>query len=112
MLTANYLNMKEYCIIMTTFSDHKEKNNVIESLLGEKLAACIQEINIGSHYSWKNEICNDSEILLLIKTRWDKYERIVEVLTKLHSYEVPEIVAVNIEGGYEPYLNWIREMTK
>ena len=104
--------MKEFCLILTTFADSREKNTVIASLLDEKLAACIQEISICSHYSWDNELCHDSEVLLLVKTKWDKYDRIAEVIKKQHSYEVPEILAINIEKGDESYLSWIREMTK
>ena len=104
--------MTEFCIIMTTIARTEEKSTIIETLLQQKLAACIQEVSIGSHYSWKNELCHDNEWLLLIKTKWDKYDQIVEVINNLHSYDVPEIVSINIEEGSISFLNWIREVTK
>ena len=102
----------EFCIIITSVSKADEKRTIIESLFQKKLAACIQEITIGSHYSWNNELCHDSEWLLLIKTKWDRYDKIRSVINNIHSYEIPEIVAVNIEEGSSSYLNWIREVTK
>lgn len=109
------LNMKtnnEYCVIMTTFADAEEMNKVVEVLLNSKLAACIQAINIGSHYTWNQEICHENEILLLIKTLWIKYEPVKDMIKKYHSYETPEIIALNIDEGDLSYLNWINEITK
>lgn len=102
----------DFCIILTTYADVNEANIIIDKLLNEKLAACIQTINIGSHYSWNNQICHDKEILLLIKTSWEKYDQVKNTIKSCHSYEVPEIIAVNIEEGYKPYLDWIQKMTQ
>jgi len=100
-----------YAVVMTTAGSEQEAKKITESLLEKKLAACIQHIGISSHYSWENKICNDSEILLLIKCRASLYSQIEEAIKANHSYEVPEIICVPVTVGFLPYLNWIDEVS-
>ncbi len=102
---------KDYCIVLSTAGDEKNRDKIIKGLLEAKLAACIQTMQIESHYVWKGEICNDSEWLLVIKTRRDLYELVEEKIEELHDYEAPQIVQVPIVDGFNPYLEWIREST-
>lgn len=103
---------EEFCVVMTTIGNHEETNKIIDALINDRLAACIQEVNIGSHYLWKEEVCHDVEILLLIKTTWSKYDLIKSTIKSLHSYETPEIIAINIEEGDKSYLDWVRSITE
>ena len=69
-------------------------------------------MDIQSHYVWKNELCNDNEILVLMKTTDELYEELKRRLLEIHPYETPEIVRVDIADGSTGYLSWIKEVTK
>jgi periplasmic divalent cation tolerance protein len=103
---------EEFSVVMATCGSIDEAKTIIDALLDEKLAACIQTIKIDSHYIWKGDVCRDSEILLLIKTKKELFEEIKNTICKNHSYEVPEIILLPIEDGYPPYLAWISEVCK
>ena len=102
----------EYALVMTTCENPDEAKVIIDALLADGLAACIQTMPINSHYFWNNEINRDAEILLYIKTKRELFERIKNTILENHSYEVPEIILIPIENGHPPYLNWIDEHTK
>jgi len=63
--------------------------------------------NVRSIYLWEGNLCNETEQLLVIKTTQAVWTKLHDRLKELHSYEVPEIVALSIEGGYQPYLDWL-----
>ena len=75
-------------------------------------AACVQTFPINSSYYWKNELCREREILLVLKTRADLYDALEQKIKELHPYETPEIVAVDIEKGFQGYLEWIDSVTR
>lgn len=104
--------MNKYCVVLTTFGNEEDAMTVIDCVLKNKLAACMQTINIGSHYSWDGEICHDQEVLVLFKTSWALYEALEKQIRELHPYDTPEIIAVDIEKGFKGYLDWIDEVTK
>ena len=95
---------------MTTIGNAEDATVLISHILESKLAACIQTMDIGNHYTWKGEICHEKEVLILFKTSWELYERLELAIKELHPYEVPEIIAVDIEKGSGEYLNWIDEV--
>jgi len=101
----------KYCIVLTAIGSQKEANHISELLVREKQAACVQRLPITSTYSWKGELVTDSEWLLLIKTRSDKYKEIEALILTHHSYEVPEIIQIPVETGNPGYLNWINNNT-
>ena len=104
--------MSEYCIVLTTFENREQGKPVMDVILQEKLAACVQEVSIQSHYIWKEELCNDNEILVLMKTTNELYEILKSRLLEIHPYETPEIIRVDIADGALGYLSWIREVTR
>ncbi|NMU27789.1 divalent-cation tolerance protein CutA, partial [Vibrio parahaemolyticus] len=68
------MSMKhDYCMVLSTTSNEKNRDQIIKGLLDAQLAACIQTMPIESHYVWKGEICTDNEWLLVIKTRRELY---------------------------------------
>jgi len=82
-------------------------------LVEEKLVACVNMIpRIRSVYWWKGEVCNEEEILMIMKTRSDLFPALRDRVRALHSYEVPEIIAFPIEQGLPEYLSWIAESTE
>ena len=104
--------MNKYCVVMTTLGNIEDAERVISSILENKLAACMQTVNIGSHYTWDGEVCHDQEVLVLFKTSWALYDELEAKLKEIHPYDTPEIIAVNIEKGFKGYLDWIDEVTK
>ena len=105
--------MKEgYSIIMTTTDSQEEANRLAELLVTHRLAACVQSTPITSTYTWQGELTRESEWLLLIKTRADRYDAIQEALLKIHSYETPEILQVPITDGSSAYLAWLSAQTE
>ena len=104
--------MSKYCVVLTTFGSDKDAQKIINVVLENKLAACIQTMNISSHYLWKNEICRDAEILVLFKTTWDVYDVLETKIKEIHPYDTPEIIAIDIEKGFQGYLSWIDEVIR
>ncbi|WP_375749856.1 divalent-cation tolerance protein CutA [Vibrio sp. HN007] len=101
-----------FCMVLTTVNCDSTKNTIIESLLKNKLAACIQVLPIHSHYIWDGKVQEDNEQLLIIKTQKGLFNELESVIQSLHDYDVPQIVQVPITNGLNPYLCWIEESTK
>lgn len=99
-------------IVTTTVASRAEARRMADLLLSEKLAACVQLLDIESHYVWKGERQAEPEILLLIKTRAGLFEEVIARIKAEHSYETPEITAQTFSAGSAPYLAWIAENTR
>lgn len=97
-------------VIFVTASGKEEADKIADRLVKEKLAACVNIINgVESVFWWENKIDRASEVLLVIKSSKEKFAQISETVKALHSYEVPEIIALPITDGYKPYMDWINE---
>ena len=94
-------------LVMVTAGSEAEAENIAKSLVEHKLAACVSLSPIRSIYTWQGEIHSESEWQLLIKTDLAKFEALKTKVQELHSYEVPEIIGIEIVAGSEAYLNWI-----
>ncbi|MFO7751900.1 MAG: divalent-cation tolerance protein CutA [Desulfobacteraceae bacterium] len=101
----------EYSIVITTTDSKSEAESLSAKLLENRLAACIQVSSVTSFYTWKDEVHNDPEYKLLIKTRKELYPDLASFIREHHSYEVPEIIEVPIRSGLDEYLGWIAEVT-
>lgn len=98
----------EYLIIFCTVPDEDSAVMISNKLVSEKLAACCNIIRgIRSIYFWEDKVCDDSELLLVIKTKKAVYEKLEERVINLHPYSVPEILAFPIQQGHDNYLKWI-----
>jgi len=105
--------MSEYITALVTASNEDEAAAIAKAIVGERLAACANIIrNVRSIYRWEGEVQDDPEVLMVIKTRMELFGRLEARVRELHSYEVPEIIALNIETGSEPYLRWLGENAK
>ena len=97
-----------YQVVFMTAPSVEEARRIARTLVEEHLAACVNVVgSCRSVYRWKDEIVEDEEAMMFAKTRRDKFEEIVRRVTELHSYEVPEIIAVDLESlsdGYEGFL--------
>ena len=98
-------------IVTTTLASREDARRIADVLLAERLAACVQLLEIESHYAWKGERMAEPEIMLLIKTRTDLFDRSIARIKALHPYQTPEIVAQTFSAGFAPYLAWIAENT-
>lgn len=98
----------DYRLVLTTCADQSTAETLAKALVDKRLAACVSCLpGIRSFYEWKGKLENEQEHLLIIKSREDKYPELEQTIRSLHSYELPEIIAVPIEEGLAPYLNWI-----
>ena len=105
--------MKEFIQITTTTDSRELAAQIAENLVEKKLAACVQISGpITSIYEWKNKIEHEEEWYCVIKTRRGLYREVEESIKTLHSYEVPEIIALPILEGSRAYLDWITEVVK
>ena len=99
-------------VVYVTAPNEDEATGIAKALVEAKLAACVNIIsNIRSIYSWQGNLEDDSEVLMIIKTRKQLFDSLTVEVKKLHSYDVPEIIALPISLGSEDYLGWIREST-
>ena len=97
-------------IVHCTCPDQTTAVQIAEALVSEQLAACVHILpGIQSIYRWKGQLEHDEEVLVLIKSRTDKFDELEQAIRHLHPYELPEIVAVSIEAGLPDYLKWINE---
>ena len=100
-------------VIFVTSGSYKEALKIGKILVEDELVACANIIpQIRSIFHWKGEICDESEVLLIMKSKATLFEKIVDRVIELHSYEVPEIISLPILSGSKDYLNWIAEVTK
>jgi periplasmic divalent cation tolerance protein len=99
----------DYCIVITTFSDDSNGKKIVDALIEQRLAACIQVIPMQSFYHWKGQVNCDEEKLMLIKTKRSLYEKVQDSIVANHDYDTPEIIQVSIQDGFPGYLNWIAD---
>jgi periplasmic divalent cation tolerance protein len=102
--------MNEHCVVLVTCPDRKTGLKIGASLVEDRLAACANLVDgVTSIYRWKNDIHQEPEILLIIKTARSRFADVERRVLDLHPYEVPEIICTEISAGNVPYLNWIDE---
>jgi periplasmic divalent cation tolerance protein len=106
------LNSTNYAVVLVTVASLEEGEAIARSLLAEKLAACINIFPVNSLYVWQEKINHDQEYQLFIKTDLNKFNELADKIKTLHTYEVPEIIALPIIAGSESYLNWLATSLK
>lgn len=100
-------------VILSTASKRAEAKKIADALLKEKLAACVNLLpKIESHYWWKGKIQSGQEVLMLIKTERRRFKAVEKRIKELHSYDVPEVLALPVVDGSAAYLAWITRNTK
>ena len=97
-----------YIVVLVTCTNKKEAKRIAEKLVQDKLAACVSIIpQVESIFCWQGKLENALELLLVAKSKKSHLARIIKIVRKFHSYEVPEIIALPMAGGYKNYLEWI-----
>ena len=100
-----------YAVVLTTVKSLEDARQIAQKVLSEQLVACAQLLPINSLYTWKGEVVEDGEVLLLLKTRQELYSELEQAIVSVHSYETPEILLLPISQGLPAYLDWIDEVT-
>lgn len=104
--------MTDYILVLITASSEREGEKIASALVKERLAACVNMIpGMKSTFRWKGQISTEEEVLLVAKTKDRLFEKVKKRVLELHSYEVPEVLALPILSGSEKYLSWIEEET-
>lgn len=100
-------------VVFITAPNEEEAAGIARALVESRHAACVNIIkNIRSIYSWQGNVEDDSEILMIVKTRKSLFSSLSAKVKDIHSYDVPEIIALPIIDGSEEYLRWLRESTE
>ena len=89
-----------------------EAEQIARTLVEQKLVACVNVSNVSSYFIWEGEFQNDIEALMIMKTSSQKVTEVIQQIKKLHSYEVPEVIALPVSEGNEDYLNWVMNSIK
>jgi periplasmic divalent cation tolerance protein len=100
--------MAEPVVVLMTAGSREEAEQIAQKLVAELLAACVNIVSgITSVYRWEGQIQHDEEWLLIAKSRRDVLDDLVRRVQALHSYTVPEVIALPVVGGSEAYLRWL-----
>lgn len=104
--------MTDCILVLVTAGSEAEAELIAKALVAERLAACVNILNpIRSIYRWEEKIADDREWLLVIKTQRERFTDLEAKVKALHSYHVPEVIALPIVQGAEGYLRWLRQET-
>jgi periplasmic divalent cation tolerance protein len=100
--------MTELSVVFVTVGKEEEAVEIARALVREQLAACVNILSgVRSIYRWKGEVCDDQEWLLIVKTRSSLVKSLQDRVQGLHSYDLPEIIALSIDQGFPEYLDWV-----
>jgi periplasmic divalent cation tolerance protein len=103
----------DYIIILVTTKDKDEAEKISQLLLKERLIACANIVSpVTSFFYWRDKIEKTEESLIVTKSRQDLFEKVAERVKSLHSYEVPEVLALPIVEGSKAYLDWMGVVLK
>jgi periplasmic divalent cation tolerance protein len=105
--------MADEIIVLITAANNDEAGRIATALVDGRFAACVNIVpGVRSLFFWEGKTQNETETLLIAKSRLPLLEQLIMLVKSLHSYTVPEIIALPIIGGSADYLSWLRETTK
>ena len=103
----------EFVVLFVTAPDGQSAETLARSLLEERLVACVNIVpGLRSLYWWEGEVQTSDEVLMLLKGRRSDIDAVTERVRDLHPYEVPEVIAAEISGGLQAYLDWLSAETE
>jgi len=102
-----------HIVILITTKDKLEAEKIAKMLIQNKLAACVNILaGVKSLFRWQGKIDQAKEALLIVKSKKEKFDKIAKLVKSMHSYDLPEIIAIPIVSGFKPYLDWINESVR
>ena len=102
--------MTDKVVVFVTCGSAEEGRRIARALVEERLAACVNvSAPIRSLYRWEGRVCDDQEVLLVIKSSRLLFDRLRRTVEKLHSYQVPEVICLPVIDGSPNYLNWLAD---
>jgi periplasmic divalent cation tolerance protein len=102
----------DFFIVYVTAPNEEEGAKIARVIIEEQLAACVNIVrNIRSIYRWQGRIEDETEVLLIAKTRKELFEKLKNRVKSMHSYAVPEVIAIPVQAGSEDYLRWLATET-
>jgi periplasmic divalent cation tolerance protein len=102
----------EFVVVFVTAPDADMAASLAKTLVAEKLVACVSILpGLRSIYAWEGKVCDEGEVLCVMKTRRALFTAVRERVVASHPYDVPEIVALPLVEGSAPYLAWLRDQT-
>jgi periplasmic divalent cation tolerance protein len=108
-VTVGEANTSSVVTVLSTMPDAETADRIGSALVEERLAACANILDgVTSIYRWKGSVEKEREALMVLKTTSGTVERLRLRLVELHPYDVPEVVALGVSDGHEPYLDWVR----
>jgi periplasmic divalent cation tolerance protein len=105
--------MTEVLVVLVTCGGTEEAERIASAVVTERLAACVNVVPaVRSCYVWEGKLTWSEEVLLVVKTTRGGYGDLETRIRELHSYDVPEIIAMPVERGLEKYLEWVQQSVK
>jgi len=102
----------EYITVFITAPNEEEASKISRTIVEERLAACVNIIrSVRSIYRWQGRVEDESEVLMVVKTKRTLFDRLQKRVKELHSYEVPEIIGLPVVEGSKDYLDWLGQET-
>ena len=102
-----------YTVLFITTANTEEAQRISSMLLNQKKAACVNIVpKVSSLFWWQDKLDSAQESLLIVKTKTSLLNEVVTLVRKIHSYDIPEIIALPIVGGNQDYLDWIGKEVK
>jgi periplasmic divalent cation tolerance protein len=103
---------KDVLVVLVTCPPEKAQA-IAGALVEERVAACVNVVpSLSSVYRWKGAVHNEAEALLLVKTSKDRFEDLKQAVLRHHPYELPEVIAIQVDRGHAPYLEWVIESSQ
>lgn len=100
-------------LVLVTAASERQAGRIGRALVEAKLAACVNIVpGVRSIFRWAGKVAREREVLLIAKSRADLFDRLAAEVKRLHSYQVPEVIAFPIGQGAADYLGWIQESTR
>jgi len=104
--------MTDAIVILSTVPDAEKAAEIARALVEDHLVACVNIVpGLRSIFRWEGKLADDAEVLCIIKTARDRFDQVAARIKSLHPYSVPEVIALSVVKGFEPYLEWVRKST-
>ena len=105
-------NQEQFLLVITTCPDQQTAHGLANKIIEGRLAACVNILpEVVSIYQWRGERQQGTEHILYIKTEKSRYSELESMITDVHPYELPEVIAVPISNALPGYLSWIKSIT-